>query len=327
MLATPKRDDASAPPELICRILWSSPGRRAVLPRVLGRDHGASTARSLAVYDDLRLLDDRLPIVLTSALVALPCSGPCQCRRRPPPFLFAARTERRRLSKSFGSHTLRIHNDTLSMFLLSEPSTGKPFRGRARTPSGDRRISTVATRPITTPCSTLFWTCLGFDPGMRRYLFGMVLIGAAGRSELLTVEYLREDGTPPVLSIFQWRRRVEQLFLAFASLVSPLGHRLAFVGGHGGGAADGLYVLDTRTDQIQRVADPPDVPPAANPGHEPRWSCCGGAYTQLEPSIVSLRGRRNVGRDVRHGHGPGGSEGPYDETLLYALASWPRVKE
>ena len=201
---------------------------------------------------------------------------------------------------------------------------GKPFRGKGTYAFWRQTYIYGRDKTHHHALFNAFWTCLGFDPGMRRYLFGMVLIGAAGRSELLTVEYLREDGTPPVLSIFQGGGASSNYF-AFASLVSPLGHRLAFVGGHGGGAADGLYVLDTRTDQIQRVADPPDVPPAANPGHEPRWSCCGGAYTQLEPSIVRFEDEETL--VVTYGTDTARAGAKGRTTKRFMLSSWPRVKE
>jgi hypothetical protein len=172
-----------------------------------------------------------------------------------------------------------------------------------------------------------FWTCLGFDPGMRRYLFGMVLIGSAGRAELLQVKYLREDGTLPLQSIFGSNDRPSDYF-AVASLVSPLGRHLAFVGGERGNGrnpVDGLYILDTQTDLIRRLADPPDASPAAKLGHEPRWSCCGGAYAQLDPSIVRFEDEDTL--VVTYGTNTARARAKSRTTKRFTLWPWPRVEE
>jgi hypothetical protein len=56
VVATPKRDDVSAPPELTCRICGYRQTGGPFVAGVLGRDHGTSTARSVTrpIYDVAR---------------------------------------------------------------------------------------------------------------------------------------------------------------------------------------------------------------------------------------------------------------------------------
>jgi len=123
--------------------------------------------------------------------------------------------------------------------------------------------------------------CLGFSEPAGHHLLGIE--GERGAWMVLgSILYVAETGGPLVPSAFD-----REDFLALASLTSPKGRYVAFVGGHQG--IDGLFVLDTQTDRIRRLGKPPAPPPV--PGwscDEPfGWgSCWSDAYATLEPKIV-----------------------------------------
>jgi hypothetical protein len=123
--------------------------------------------------------------------------------------------------------------------------------------------------------------CLGFSEAGGRHLLGIE--GERGAWMVLgSILYVAETGGPLVPSAFD-----RGDFLALASLTSPKGRYVAFVGGHQG--IDGLFVLDTQTDQIRRLGKPPA--PAPIPGwscDEPfGWgSCWADGYVTLEPDIL-----------------------------------------
>jgi hypothetical protein len=123
--------------------------------------------------------------------------------------------------------------------------------------------------------------CLGFSEAAGRHLVGIE--GERGAWMVLgSILYVAETGGPLVPSAFD-----RDDFLALASLTSPKGRYVAFVGGHQG--INGLFVLDTQTDRMRRLGNPPAPPP--NPGwscDEPfGWgSCWSDAYVTLEPGIM-----------------------------------------
>jgi hypothetical protein len=167
------------------------------------------------------------------------------------------------------------------------------------------------------------WTCVGFDGGAHRYLIEK-LFAMGPRLELEEVAYASEDGGAPVTSAFG-EINVPHYF-AVASLVSPLGRHLAFVGGRDGGVVDGLYVLDTQTDQIHRLADPPDAPPARDPDHELRWNgCCPGTYAQLDPSMLRFEDEDTL--VVTYGKDAARARAKSRTTKRFTLWPWPRVEE
>jgi hypothetical protein len=123
--------------------------------------------------------------------------------------------------------------------------------------------------------------CLGFSEAAGRHLVGIE--GERGAWMVLgSILYVAETGGPLVPSAFD-----RDDFLALASLTSPKGRYVAFVGGHQG--INGLFVLDTQTDRMRRLGNPPAPPPS--PGwscDEPfGWgSCWSDAYVTLEPGIM-----------------------------------------
>jgi hypothetical protein len=140
------------------------------------------------------------------------------------------------------------------------------------------------------------WMCLGFDRAKGRYLVG-------GYQEegtwlvLAPVTYLAEDGTKLEESEFSRKE-----YMAMASLTSPSGRYVAFVGGVG--VIDGLYVLDTEADTIRRVGKAPAPPPLGDDftcDETFRWgSCWVGAYAPLEPEVLRFDGDDTL--VVTYGH-------------------------
>jgi hypothetical protein len=163
------------------------------------------------------------------------------------------------------------------------------------------------------------WTCLAFDAGAHRYLIGK-LFTSGPRRELEEIAYASEDGGAPVLSAFG-AINVRHYF-AVASLASPLGRHLAFVGGRDD-VVDGLYVLDTQTDQIHRLADPPS--PAPVHGSNGWNGCCSGTYAQLEPSVLRFSDEDTL--VVTYGKDMARARAKSRTTKRFTLWPWPRVKE
>ena len=141
--------------------------------------------------------------------------------------------------------------------------------------------------------------CLGFSETANRHLLGIE--GERGAWMVLgSILYVAETGGPLVPSAFD-----HEDFLALASLTSPKGRYVAFVGGHQG--IDGLFVLDTQTDRIRRLGKPPAPPP--DPGwscDEPfGWgSCWSDAYVTLEPKVLRFESESvlvvSYGKDTGH---------------------------
>jgi hypothetical protein len=141
--------------------------------------------------------------------------------------------------------------------------------------------------------------CLGFNDEAGFHLVGTV--GESGAWMILgAISYLSEAGGPLRSSAFN-----REGFLALASLTSPKGRFVAFVGGHH--TVEGLFVLDTVTDKIRRLGKPPSPPP--NPGwscEEPfGWgSCWADGYVELEKRVLRFEGEHalvvSYGKDTGH---------------------------
>jgi hypothetical protein len=144
--------------------------------------------------------------------------------------------------------------------------------------------------------------CLGFSEAGGHHLLGIE--GERGAWMVLgSILYVAETGGPLDPSAFDRGN-----FLALASLTSPKGHYVAFVGGHQG--VDGLFVLDTQTDRIRRLGKPPAPPPVPDWSCDERFgwgSCWSDGYVTLEPSILHFE-REDIlvvsyGKDTGHHRG------------------------
>jgi len=141
--------------------------------------------------------------------------------------------------------------------------------------------------------------CLGFSENGGRHLLGIE--GERGAWMVLgAILYVAETGGPLVPSAFD-----REDFLALASLTSPKGRYVAFVGGHQG--IEGLFVLDTQTDRIRRLGKPPAPPPTPDWTCEEAFgwgSCWSDAYITLEPQILRFQSEDvlvvSYGKDTGH---------------------------
>jgi hypothetical protein len=127
--------------------------------------------------------------------------------------------------------------------------------------------------------------CLGFSEAAGHHLLGIE--GERGTWMVLgSILYVAETGGPLVPSAFD-----RGDLMALASLTSPKGRYVAFVGGHQD--VDGLFILDTQTDQVRRLGTPPAPPPVRGRScNEPfGWgSCWSDAHVTLEPKILRFEG-------------------------------------
>ena len=123
--------------------------------------------------------------------------------------------------------------------------------------------------------------CLGFSETSGQHLVGRH--GERGAWMVLgSIFYLPETGGPLQESAFNRER-----FLALASLSSPKGRYIAFVGGHD--SIEGLFVLDTQTDKIRRLGKEPAPPPDRELSCEERFgwgTCWADGYVTLEKSVL-----------------------------------------
>jgi len=141
--------------------------------------------------------------------------------------------------------------------------------------------------------------CLGFSESAGLHLLGVE--GESGAWMVLgAIDYLAETGGPLKPSAFN-----RQDYLALASLTSPEGRYVAFVGGYH--VVEGLFVLDTQIDKIRRLGKPPLPPP------DPEWSCderfewgsCwADGYVTLEPKVLHFESEHvlvvSYGKDTGH---------------------------
>lgn len=129
------------------------------------------------------------------------------------------------------------------------------------------------------------WRCLGYDRVKGRYLVG--LYHEVGAWLVVSpIFYLAEDEPRLEPSAFSRKQ-----YLALASVASPSGRYLAFVGGVGG--VDGLYVLDSETDTVRRVGSAPAPAPVPDFAcDEPfEWGTCwADGYEPLEPAVLHFDG-------------------------------------
>jgi hypothetical protein len=141
--------------------------------------------------------------------------------------------------------------------------------------------------------------CLGFSEAAGRHLLGIEAERGAWMV-LASILYVAETGGSLVPSALD-----RGDFLALASLTSPKGRYVAFVGGHQG--IDGLFVLDTQTDQIRRLGKPPAPPPVPDWSCDERFgwgSCWADGYVTLEPNILRFENEDilvvSYGKDTGH---------------------------
>jgi hypothetical protein len=127
--------------------------------------------------------------------------------------------------------------------------------------------------------------CLGFNEEAGVHLVGTV--GERGAWMVLgAISYLSEAGGPLRSSAFD-----REEFLALSSLTSSKGRFVAFVGGHL--SVDGLFVLDTLTDKVRRLGNPPLPPPTQGWSCEERFgwgSCWADGYVELEKAVMHFEG-------------------------------------
>jgi hypothetical protein len=125
------------------------------------------------------------------------------------------------------------------------------------------------------------WVCLAFNVIERRYVVGSV--GPVGAwLPLREVSYVGER--TPKLEESKFTR---DKYLAMASVSSPDGRFLAFIGGIE--VVDGLYVLDTSRDTIRRLGPPPMPAPVTGFGSDEPFAWGTGwadGYGALEPSVL-----------------------------------------
>lgn len=177
-----------------------------------------------------------------------------------------------------GAHT------TLDVEVLERPATPRHDENIGR----DRLVLRAADGKTTFKDDTSdgHFMCLGYDRAKGRYVVG-VYQEAGVWLVLSSIQYLPED--KPRFEPSEFARKE---YLALASVTSPSGRYVAFVGGVG--VADALYVLDTEADTIRRLGRAPAPPPVGDDFEcdEPfRWGTCwADAYKPFEPAIVHFDG-------------------------------------
>lgn len=137
------------------------------------------------------------------------------------------------------------------------------------------------------------WECLGFNPRTRRY----VLTSTNERGVKVTLRglvYLDESAVTFKESVFG-RRQVH----AMSSLYQPTNGYLALIataeGEHGRDTVK-LHVLDTETDQLKALGNPPAPPPLDAPLRNDRqaimmmwpWDSPECHYTEMDATIWSF---------------------------------------
>lgn len=130
------------------------------------------------------------------------------------------------------------------------------------------------------------WFCLGFNSITKSYVVGGIYqIGAW--LPLGSIQYLNEAKNSFTPSAF------DRLgYLANATVVSPKGRYIAFIGGQK--STGKLYVLDTQTDTIKSLGIAPAPPPVENDtffSEEPfEWGTgWADGYVEMETNILHFK--------------------------------------
>jgi hypothetical protein len=130
------------------------------------------------------------------------------------------------------------------------------------------------------------WFCLGFNNTTKTYIIaGVFQIGAW--LPLGSIQYLREDSNVFEPSVFE-----RQAYLANATVISPKGRYIAFIGGKQ--TTGELYVLDSQTDRIRKLGKAPAPPPLPDDGFEStepfEWGTgWADTYVEMEADILSFK--------------------------------------
>ncbi len=157
------------------------------------------------------------------------------------------------------------------------------------------------------------WICLGFNSNTKTYFIGGIFERGAWLP-LGSILYLREEGRSIEQSSFD-----RSGFLAMASLTSPDGRYIVFIGGPG--SAGDLYVFDTERDTIKKLGPAPAPPPNAltenicsDSGEPFEWGTCwADRYIEMDAGI--LRFASNNELEVSYGK---------DKPAKRALKRWTR---
>jgi hypothetical protein len=145
------------------------------------------------------------------------------------------------------------------------------------------------------------WFCLAFNNTTRTYIIaGVYQIGAW--LPVASIQYLREDQTVFTPSVFD---RLN--YLAQASLISPTGRYIVFIGGQQ--TTGDLLVLDTQTDHIHKLGNAPAPPPLPIDNFESEepfeWGTgWADGYVEMETSILHFKSdtvlQVSYGKDTPH---------------------------
>ena len=133
------------------------------------------------------------------------------------------------------------------------------------------------------------WFCFGFNQSTQAYIVGGIAQTGAWLP-LLSVSYLKEDGTAFVASVFN-----RDGYLANAAILSPKGRYIAFIGGKN--KTGELYVLDTQNDTINYLGKAPLPPPVKNFSSEEDFAWGTGwadGFIELEKNIFDFKSEQQL---------------------------------
>ena len=133
------------------------------------------------------------------------------------------------------------------------------------------------------------WLCLGYNSVSGDYvLAGMHTQGAS--EPIDEIVYVSEKMPAIRASAF-----TQEIYRAFAILLSPSGRYLIFVGGKT--RNNGLFAIDTQTDKIRRLGEAPAPPPLApealanvDGGDQWGWDIPAASLRTVEPDILRFDG-------------------------------------
>lgn len=145
------------------------------------------------------------------------------------------------------------------------------------------------------------WLCLGFNETSKTWLVGGIFqVGAW--LPLASIQYINESTATLEPSAFS-----RLGYLANATVVSPKGRYIAFIGGQQ--STGQLFVFDTQTDTIKKLGIAPAPPPLNNKAFssdEPfEWGTgWADSYLTLDANIVSFKSENilqvRYGKDTPH---------------------------